>query len=116
MGVYLVTVPTRHMRDLTKQTPVYAADSYGESSVTSYTASTVEGRVDQSSRQESREEGGRIPSVSMWLLIVNEDIEDDCRIVDGGKTYELDGPTWPVYGGSATIPHHYEATMRLVEG
>lgn len=108
-------IPSRHLRPLTLHTPTRTTDAYGADAVTGWTASTITGRVDQTSRSEDHA-NARQAALSDWLLLTNAaTVTDTDRIIDGATTYEVTGTPWPVYRTGSTV-HHYEATLRLVEG
>ena len=110
----MVALPTYLLRDLVRRTPTYSTDAYGASTVTSWTDSTIKGRIDQNSRGEDLGEG-RDAEVSMWTLFANVAVGPQDRVVDGAAVYEVQGEAWPVYAATSTV-HHYEATLRRVEG
>ncbi len=107
-------IPVTLLRTLTLQTQTTTTDAYGATVPSAWSSSPITGRVDQQSRSEDQFRG-RDASVSQWLLLTNTaTVAASDRIVDGSSTYEVEGPPWPVYAGSAV--HHYEATLRVVTG
>ncbi len=107
-------IPASLLRTLTLQTRTTTTDAYGATVPSAWSSSTITGRVDQQSRAEDQSRG-RDASVSQWLLMTNSaTVSASNRIVDGPSTFEVEGPPWPVYAGSAV--HHYEATLRVVTG
>lgn len=107
-------IPTRLLRPLTLQTPTMVTDDYGAQVPSGWTDSTIMGRIDQTGERRQDTEAGRQASLTTWDLLTNTEVPDACRVVDGGVTYEVIARSWPVYAGAAV--HHYEATLRLVEG
>jgi hypothetical protein len=100
----------RPMRHLTRQQS--GVDAYG-APVWIDTVSTIRGRVDQTMRREDRGDG-RIAAVGEWLLVSLITVAATDRIEADGNIFEVIGPSWPVYASTAV--HHYESTLRLVDG
>lgn len=109
-----MALPSWSLRDLTLRVASSTTDAYGATVPDTDTDTTIKGRIDQSSRTDSLAMG-RVGEVSTWLLLTNVDtLNASDRIVDGSHTYEIDGPPWPAYGGTGI--HHYEASLKLMEG
>jgi head-tail adaptor len=108
-----VTLPAHLLRSLTRATRSTTTDSYGATVTNTWSTASITGRVDQQSRSEDLGDG-RQAEISEWRLWTDTAVDADDRIVDGSTTFQIVGKPWPVYDD--TEIHHYEATLRLVEG
>lgn len=104
-------------QEFTRVRPAETTDGYNNTKLDYGVAASREtamGWLEQSNRTEPQTDG-RDPLVQTWLLITNyADIRGRDRIEYAGSMFEVDGPPSPV-----PIPggiHHYEVTLRVVDG
>lgn len=108
-----MTLPPHLLRTMTRASRTTTTDSYGAVVTNTWDTTTITGRVDQSSRSEVLADG-RQAEVSQWRLFTDTAVDPDDRVIVGSETFQVVGYAWPVYDD--TEVHHYEATLRLVEG
>lgn len=73
----------------------------------------VPGWMQQNQRGETFEDG-RNPATGNWLLFTSFELDRYWRVEWGGSTYEVDGQPNPLY--TPVGLHHYEVSLRIVEG
>lgn len=116
-------VPERLLaQQVTVVRPATVVDAYNNTTL-DYGAGATRTPITAWLQQEQRTEqfrDGRDPLDERWLMITNaSDILGIDRIEwadhpRGAVVFELDGPPEPAYTPSSL--HHYEATLRLVQG
>ena len=108
-----MTLPPNLLRALTHQTRNTTTDSYGQTVTSTWSDVAITGRLDQLIRTETHA-GGRETEISEWALLTDTVLTAEERVKDGSTIYEIVGTPWPVYDDTGV--HHYQATIRLVEG
>lgn len=94
--------------------PSTSTDSYGNTTYTYGSGTSIAGRVQQDTGTEPISDG-RDPLEYRWTLFTNQEgIAGRDRIIFGALTFEVEGPPSPQYGASGF--HHGEVAMRLVAG
>lgn len=94
--------------------PTTSTDTYGNTTRTYGTGTSITGRMEQNTAAEPLSDG-RDPLERGWTLFTNQDgIAGYDRIVFGALTFEVEGPPAPTYG--ATGLHHAEVVLRKVDG
>src|SRR5262245_14001729 len=94
--------------------PSTSTDTYGNTTRTYGSGTSISGRMQQDKAAEPLADG-RDPLEREWTLFTNQDgISGYDRIVFGSLTFEVDGPPKPTYGASGL--HHAEVALRKVDG
>lgn len=94
--------------------PTTATDSYGNTTRTYGSGTSIAGRMQQDKTDEPLPDG-RDPLIREWTLFTNQDgISGYDRIVFGALTFEVNGAPRPTYGGTGF--HHAEVPLRKVDG
>lgn len=94
--------------------PSTSVDTYGNTTRTYGSGTSITGRVQQDSGAEPLSDG-RDPLEYRWTFFTNQEgIAGHDRIVFGALVFEVEGPAAPAYGAAAF--HHSEVSLRLIEG
>lgn len=109
-----MAVPSHTLNPAVRLRAVTTIDAYGATVPDTWDELDFTAYVQQNNRSEVRGKG-RDAETSDWLLVTNDDVlRGSDRVRVGDLVFQVEGRPWPVYGPSTV--HHYEATLRLVEG
>lgn len=109
-----MALPAWSLRGLTLLTRVDTTDAYGASVPGSWIETVITGYVEQRTRGEDHSDGRRAEE-SGWFLATNSAaVTPGCRVRCDAGLFDVIGAPAPWYRGK--VIHHYEVTLRLVNG
>lgn len=104
------------VHDVTVVNPRIGADRYGNEIKDWYAASRTATKAWVAQRSATEDRDGREALVTDWMVVLppEVDVSGLSRLEWDGRTFELDGEPRPAYTRRGL--HHWEATVRIVEG